>query len=104
LQSAQQRRPDAAVGVLGQQRDIDDADLVGFPRDVEPPGRLAEDEDDGERRARVVLLVVPVPASNCMGTDAASGSSSHGTAASWALLRRVKTRRRRTATPKYLSV
>ena len=46
--------------VLGQQSDVDDADLVRFARDVKPPGRLAVHEDDVERRARVVLLVVGV--------------------------------------------
>ena len=60
MQFAQHRRPDAAVAELWQERDVDDADLVLFTRDVESPGLLAVHEDDVERRARVVLLVVGV--------------------------------------------
>ena len=56
----EQRRPDAAVAEFGHERDVDDADFVLLARDVEPPGRLAVHEDDVERRARVVLLVVGV--------------------------------------------
>jgi hypothetical protein len=56
----QQRRPDAAVAELGQQRDVDDADLVVPAVEVETTGRLPADENDVERRARIVLLMLHV--------------------------------------------
>ena len=79
LQSAQQRRPDTAVAVLGQQRDVHDAELVVSPVQVETTGRLPADENDVERRALVVLLVVGCGASNCIWTNAAFCAASHST-------------------------
>ena len=37
LELTEERGPDAAVAELGQQGDVDDADLVGPAGDVEPP-------------------------------------------------------------------
>jgi hypothetical protein len=44
----QQRRPDAAVAVLGQERDVDDANLVVSRVEVEVTGRLPADENGVE--------------------------------------------------------
>jgi hypothetical protein len=50
-------RPDAPVAECGEQGDVDDADLVRPPGDVEAAGCLTPDADDAEVRPRVLLAV-----------------------------------------------
>jgi hypothetical protein len=50
LERAHERRPQAAVAVGGQQGDVDDADLVGPARDIEPPDWLPIEKDEVEAR------------------------------------------------------
>ena len=54
---AAQRRPQAAVAAGGQQRDVDDADLVGPAGDIEPSDWLAIEDDDVEAGVGVVLAI-----------------------------------------------
>jgi hypothetical protein len=45
LELTEERGPDAAVAELGQQGDVDDADLAGPAGDVEPPDGSVEKDD-----------------------------------------------------------
>ena len=59
-----QRRADPAIAGVGQQRDVDDADLLRPAGDVETPDRLPVRHDHVEARVRVVLALDVLTAPN----------------------------------------